>query len=137
MNINPYAPPKTESLVRKDQGRKEDEELDLPQPHQFVLGAMITVMSESTRPNNRVDASDICQMALQLAYELNAGKPIEALLELGISQSEDIGKAVYELEGMGYGSASEGDAPSDFDLLFDLTKPQHTWKVSWSTESFD
>ncbi len=137
MDNNPYAPPKTESLARTDRDRKEDDEIELPQPHQFVLGAMITATSESTRPNNRVDASDICQMVLQLAYELNAGKPIDSLLQLGISKSEDIGKAVYELEDMGYVSTSEGDVPSDFDSLFDLTKPEHTWKVSWFTENFD
>ena len=133
--LNPYAPPDVPPSVLDADDPPHTE--DLPADLQHVMSAVnyaIVERQENDGDEVHIDASEICQMVLSLAcrmtaYDPTGGEALTYLAELHIQRSEDVGRAVDELDRLGLTRADDSDDPSDFYGLFDLALPAPEWKL--------
>jgi uncharacterized repeat protein (TIGR04138 family) len=142
--INPYSPPsgsfqRDESLQDNQSAIPDELAIDL----QHVMSAVNYAIAERQENDNdevHINASEICHMVLALACRMTAYDPsgneaIEYLREMNLHTSNDVGRAVEELDRLGLTRADDDDHPSDFDGLFDLGIPTDEWALSFDFAS--
>lgn len=132
--MNPYEPPKSFEIDVQREIEDQDE-VDRIDTLEFVQSALQMVQAITETRGVHVSGIEVCQMILQLAFDLNNSNPqrtIDFLTHLNLKRSEDVGDAIYELLELGYIRKSESDSHTDFDSVFDVAIPSSMWKCCWS-----
>ena len=136
-DLNPYAPPGSSNDAPVNDSPVTQEAL------QHVLSAVNYAIIEKQQNDDdetHIDAKEICRMVLShacrmTAYDRSGDEAFAFLTEIKLHTSEDVGRAVEQLDRLGLTRADEDDHPSDFDSLFDLAEPAAEWSLPFDLKA--
>lgn len=129
--MNPYEPPNSFQEVQLD----ETVPFDRFEVLEFVHSSLQMLPVVAEHREQHVTGLEICQVVLQLAYDLSGSSELAAisfLKQMQLTNSRLVGEAIYELIELGYCKASEDDSLEEFAGVFDIEIPIPQWKCAWS-----
>ena len=135
--LNPYRSPSANHPLPKATAVNADIN-DAPDLNHVLQSLCSSNEMRSNRGEDpHVSARELCDWVLSLAckmtaYDKTGAEAVAYLRELNLATSEDVGRAIQQLQAMGLSNASERDKPDDFIAIFNLNLPESQWTMEFN-----